>query len=82
MAIRNDDVIVIGTGESVEKAEEGAVTAALTLMGGLQFDRELKDILNHRNYEALCNQAHESVKAYTWDAYTDKIIEKIEHLLT
>ena len=49
MAIRNDDVIVIGTGESVEKAEEGAVTAALTLMGGLQFDRELKDILNHRS---------------------------------
>ncbi|HAH58014.1 MAG TPA: hypothetical protein DCL86_07695 [Bacteroidales bacterium] len=44
--------------------------------------QSIKDILNHRNYEALCNQAHESVKAYTWDAYTDKIIEKIEHLLT
>lgn len=49
MAIRNDDVIVIGTGETAESAEEGAVTAALTLMGGLQFDRDLKDVLNHRS---------------------------------
>lgn len=49
VSIRNEDVIIIGTGESPEIAEEGAVIAALTLMGGLQFDRELKDILTHRS---------------------------------
>jgi len=47
--IRNEDVIIIGTGENPTMAEEGAVIAALTLMGGLQFDRDLKDILSHRS---------------------------------
>lgn len=49
VSIRNEDVIIIGTGETSAIAEEGAVIAALTLMGGLQFDRELKDILSHRS---------------------------------
>lgn len=49
VSIRNEDVIIIGTGESPEIAEEGAVIAALTLIRGLQFDRELKDILTHRS---------------------------------
>ena len=49
ISIRNEDVIIIGTGGTPDIAEEGAVIAALTLMGGLQFDRDLKDILSHRS---------------------------------
>ncbi len=49
VGIRNEDVIIIGTGSTPEIAEEGAVMASISLMGGLQFDRELKDILSHRS---------------------------------
>ncbi|MDO5853276.1 MAG: DUF2111 domain-containing protein [Thermoplasmata archaeon] len=48
-ALRNDDVVIIGTGPSKEVAEIGAVTAGLTIMGGLQFNRDLKDILTPKN---------------------------------
>lgn len=47
--IRNEDVLIIGTGETPATAEEGAVIAALTLLGGLRFDRDLKDVLTHRS---------------------------------
>lgn len=47
--LRNDDVIIIGTGPTREIAEIGAVTAGLTIMGGLQFNRDLKDILTPKN---------------------------------
>ncbi|MFA6709767.1 MAG: DUF4443 domain-containing protein [Candidatus Methanomethylophilaceae archaeon] len=47
--MRNDDVIIIGTADSPENAEKGAVTAALHLIGGLRMSRELKDILSSRS---------------------------------
>ncbi len=47
--LKNDDVIIIGTGPTQESAEIGAVIAGLTIMGGLQFNRELKDILSQKS---------------------------------
>lgn len=47
--LRNDDVVIIGTGPTKEAAEMGAVTAGLTLMGGMQVNRDLKDILTPKN---------------------------------
>lgn len=47
--LKNDDVIIIGTGPTRESAEIGAVIAGLTILGGLQFNRELKDILSSRS---------------------------------
>ncbi len=47
--LKNDDVIIIGTGQTRESAEIGAVVAGLTIMGGLQFNRELKDILSQKS---------------------------------
>lgn len=47
--LKNDDVVIIGTGPTKESAEIGAVVAGLTIMGGLQFNRELKDILTSRS---------------------------------
>ena len=40
-SLKNDDVVIIGTGPTRESAEIGAVIAGLTIMGGLQFNREL-----------------------------------------
>ncbi len=48
-ALRNDDVVIIGTGPTMEAAEIGAVTAGLTILGGLQFNRDLKDILKPKS---------------------------------
>ena len=48
-SLKNDDVVIIGTGPTKESAEIGAVIAGLTIMGGLQFNRELKDILTQRS---------------------------------
>jgi predicted transcriptional regulator len=47
--IRNEDVIIIGTAEEVDQAEVGAVTAGIKLVGGLQMNRELRDILTPRS---------------------------------
>lgn len=47
--LKNDDVVIIGTGPTSEIAEVGAVTAGLAIMGGMQFNRDLKDILTPRN---------------------------------
>lgn len=47
--LKNDDVVIIGTGPTKEIAEVGAVTAGLEIMGGLQFNRDIKDILAPRN---------------------------------
>ena len=47
--LKNDDVVIIGTGSTQESAETGAVIAGLTIMGGLQFDHELKDIISPRS---------------------------------
>lgn len=48
-SLKNDDVVIIGTGPTREMAEIGAVMAGLTIMGGFQFNRELKDILSSRS---------------------------------
>ena len=47
--LKNEDVVIIGTGPTKESAEIGAVIAGLTILGGLQFNRELKDILSSRS---------------------------------
>ena len=47
--LKNDDVVIIGTGPTREIAEIGAVTAGLTIMGGLQFNRDLRDIMTPKN---------------------------------
>lgn len=38
--LSNDDAIIIGTADTMEAAEEGAVTAGLELLGGLQLKQE------------------------------------------
>lgn len=48
-SLKNDDVVIIGTGPTREIAEIGAVTAGLTIMGGLQFNRDLRDIMTPKN---------------------------------
>ena len=47
--LKNDDVVIIGTGSSKESAEMGAIVAGLTIMGGLQFDQDLKSIISPRS---------------------------------
>lgn len=44
--MRNDDVIVIGTAKTPENAEIGAVSVALSLIGGLKFKKDLHGILS------------------------------------
>jgi len=44
--IKDGDVIIIGTAESSEKAEEGAVTAALDLIGEMRERKNLSDIFS------------------------------------
>jgi glycosyltransferase involved in cell wall biosynthesis len=43
--------------------------------------QNILNILHHKAYPELCRKAHEAVRAFTWDAYMDKMIEKIEALL-
>ena len=47
--IKDGDVIIIGTAADAERAELGAVSAGLELMGGLRIKRELDDVLTHRS---------------------------------
>lgn len=47
--ISDGDVIIIGTAPDAERAELGAVSAGLELMGGLRIRRELDDVLTHRS---------------------------------
>ncbi|MDR2698300.1 MAG: hypothetical protein LBB30_01310, partial [Candidatus Methanoplasma sp.] len=47
--IGDGDVIIIGTAQDAERAEFGAVTAGLELMGGLHIRRELDDVLTYRS---------------------------------
>ncbi|GHV09714.1 hypothetical protein FACS1894162_0900 [Bacteroidia bacterium] len=41
-------------------------------------ERSARTVLEHSNYQKLCVRAHEAVKDFTWDAYVDKFIAKIE----
>ena len=47
--INDGDVVIIGSAPDTEKAELGAVTAGLELMGGLRIRRELDDVLSQRS---------------------------------
>ncbi len=47
--IKDGDVIILGTASDEEKAELGAVSAGLELIGGLRIRRELDDVLTHRS---------------------------------
>ena len=38
---------------------------------------DIKSVINSDNYAEMCNFAHESVKTYTWDNYTSKIIKLV-----
>ena len=40
---------------------------------------DIKSILNSNNYKDLCIFAHEKVKTYTWDNYTDKLLNLINN---
>ncbi len=45
-SIKNDDAVIIGTADTYEAAECGAISAALNTMGGLRLRKDLKDILS------------------------------------
>jgi len=47
--VNDGDALIIGTATDTEKAELGAVTAGLELMGGLRIRRELDDVLTQRS---------------------------------
>ena len=44
--LKEEDVIIIGTSNTPQNAERGAVSVALSLMGGLKFKKELHGILS------------------------------------
>jgi predicted transcriptional regulator len=47
--LKNEDVIVIGTGKSMQLAEMGAVVAGINIMGGLKLSRGIKDVISARS---------------------------------
>jgi hypothetical protein len=47
--LKNEDAIIIGTADTYDAAEKGAVTAAFGLIGGIIMNRDLKDILSSRS---------------------------------
>jgi predicted transcriptional regulator len=48
-SLKNDDVIIIGTGPTKQSAEMGAVVAGLAILGGMQIERDLEDIMSARS---------------------------------
>ena len=51
--LHNDDAIIIGTANTPELAEEGAVTAALDLIGGLRLSHEKPETIASMNTNEL-----------------------------
>jgi len=47
--LKNEDVVVIGTGKTLSSAENGAIVAGLKIMGGLKLSRSIKDIVSARS---------------------------------
>ena len=47
--LKNDDVVVIGTGTDMKLAEIGAIVAGIHIMGGLKLSRGIKDIISTRS---------------------------------
>lgn len=48
-SLKDDDIIIIGTGPTDEIAERGAVSAGLTVLGGLKITHELREVFEPRN---------------------------------
>ena len=47
--LKNEDVVIIGTGKTIQFAEIGAVIAGLHIMGGLKLSRGIQDIVSPRS---------------------------------
>lgn len=47
--LKNEDVVIIGTGKTVQSAEVGAVVAGIHIMGGLKLSRGIQDIVSPRS---------------------------------
>ncbi len=47
--LKNEDVVVIGTGKTIQMAEVGAVVAGINILGGLKLSRGIKDIISTRS---------------------------------
>ena len=47
--LKNEDVVVIGTGKDIKQAEIGAVVAGLHILGGLKLYRGIKDVISPRS---------------------------------
>jgi len=47
--LKNDDVIIIGTGKTIQSAEVGAVVAGIHIMGGFKLSRGIKDVISPRS---------------------------------
>ena len=47
--LKNEDVVVIGTGKTIQSAEIGAVIAGLHIIGGLKLSRGIKDVISPRS---------------------------------
>lgn len=42
---------------------------------------KIVDVLECRSYELMCVRAHDAVKGFTWDAYMEKVLDKLDTLL-
>jgi len=38
--------------------------------------KKIEDLLFHTDYVQICQNAHNAVREYTWDAYIDKVLDK------
>lgn len=47
--LKNEDVVVIGTGKTMQSAEIGSVIAGINIMGGLKLARGIKDVISPRS---------------------------------
>ena len=47
--LKNEDVVIIGTGANLQSAEIGAVVAGLHIMGGLKLSRGIKDVISPKS---------------------------------
>ena len=57
-----------------EKIDFGVYNQDFT---AISLANDIKSILISNKYKDLCNIAHEKVKTYTWDNYTDKLLNLI-----
>lgn len=47
--IKNGDVVIVGTADTYENAETGAITSGIELLGGLHINRNLEGVLTERS---------------------------------